>query len=199
MKLAIFALVLLPLVNRAAAADLIVSARVINTGHLPDGREACRVSVDVINESQLPVTMYMMTCGWDSSWIVASPLKLKIAGWNCDKNNLAPYLFLPRRGYSFQFAVQARETDTHIEGTNLKVGYVCIVSKPRSGSMWSDMDASHGTMAWSNEFSVPTLSNHLLSYDGERRELPNQLLDPASPSVTPPAGAGGVPSVAADH
>jgi hypothetical protein len=28
---------------------------------------------------------------------------------------------------------------------------------------------------------------------------PNQLLDPTSPSVTPPAGAGGAPSVAADH
>jgi hypothetical protein len=30
-------------------------------------------------------------------------------------------------------------------------------------------------------------------------ELPNQLPDPASPSVTPPAGARGAPSVAADH
>jgi hypothetical protein len=29
--------------------------------------------------------------------------------------------------------------------------------------------------------------------------LPNQLPDPTSPSVTPPAGAGGAPSVAADH
>jgi hypothetical protein len=28
---------------------------------------------------------------------------------------------------------------------------------------------------------------------------PNQLTDPTSPSVTPPAGAGGAPSVAADH
>ena len=28
---------------------------------------------------------------------------------------------------------------------------------------------------------------------------PNQLPDPTSPSVTPPAGAGGAPSVAADH
>jgi hypothetical protein len=30
-------------------------------------------------------------------------------------------------------------------------------------------------------------------------EVPNQLPDPTSPSVTPPAGAGNVPSVAADH
>ena len=30
-------------------------------------------------------------------------------------------------------------------------------------------------------------------------EMPNQLPDPTSPSVTPPAGAGGAPSVAADH
>ena len=30
-------------------------------------------------------------------------------------------------------------------------------------------------------------------------ETPNQLPDPTSPSVTPPAGAGGAPSVAADH
>ena len=31
------------------------------------------------------------------------------------------------------------------------------------------------------------------------RNMPNQLPDPTSPSVTPPAGAGGAPSVAADH
>jgi ribosomal protein S18 acetylase RimI-like enzyme len=31
------------------------------------------------------------------------------------------------------------------------------------------------------------------------KNAPNQLLDPTSPSVTPPAGAGGAPSVAADH
>ena len=114
-----------------------------------------------------------MTCGWNSSWLVTSQLNLKIAGWNCDKNVPAPYVFPPGRGYSFQFAVQAREKDTHIEGTNLKLGYVCIESKPRFESLGSDMEASHGTMAWSNEFSVPTLSNHLLSYDGERRELQN--------------------------
>jgi hypothetical protein len=30
-------------------------------------------------------------------------------------------------------------------------------------------------------------------------KMPNQLPDPTSPSVTPPAGAGGAPSVAADH
>ena|ERR1700677_156452 len=29
--------------------------------------------------------------------------------------------------------------------------------------------------------------------------MPNQLPDPTSPSVTPPAGAGGAPSVTADH
>ena len=32
-----------------------------------------------------------------------------------------------------------------------------------------------------------------------RADVPNQLPDPTSPSVTPPAGAGGAPSVAADH
>ena len=30
-------------------------------------------------------------------------------------------------------------------------------------------------------------------------KMPNHLPDPTSPSVTPPAGAGGAPSVAADH
>ena len=29
--------------------------------------------------------------------------------------------------------------------------------------------------------------------------VPSQLPDPKSPSVMPPSGAGGVPSVAADH
>src|ERR1039457_5507440 len=31
------------------------------------------------------------------------------------------------------------------------------------------------------------------------RKMPNQLPDPTSPSVTPPARAGGAPAVAADH
>ena len=31
------------------------------------------------------------------------------------------------------------------------------------------------------------------------KRTPNQLPDPTSPSVTPPAGAGGAPSVGADH
>ena len=31
------------------------------------------------------------------------------------------------------------------------------------------------------------------------KTVPNQLPDPTSPSVTPPAGAGCAPSVAADH
>ena len=31
------------------------------------------------------------------------------------------------------------------------------------------------------------------------RKVPNHLSDPTSPSVTPPAGAGVAPSVAADH
>jgi hypothetical protein len=31
------------------------------------------------------------------------------------------------------------------------------------------------------------------------RTMPNHVPDPTSPSVTPPAGAGGVPSVATDH
>jgi hypothetical protein len=35
--------------------------------------------------------------------------------------------------------------------------------------------------------------------DYERIKRPNQLPDPTSPSVTPPAGAGGAPSVTADH
>ena len=33
----------------------------------------------------------------------------------------------------------------------------------------------------------------------QKRNMPNQLPDPTSPSVTPPAGAGDVPSDAADH
>ena len=54
----------------------------------------------------------------------------------------------------------------------------------------------------------------ILTFDSERREqpvdftdqclrskqdVPNQLPDPTSKSVTPPAGAGGAPYVAADH
>ena len=35
--------------------------------------------------------------------------------------------------------------------------------------------------------------------NGNKEKQPNHLLDPTSPSVTPPAGAGGAPSVAADH
>ena len=44
---------------------------------------------------------------------------------------------------------------------------------------------------------VAVLASTTLRYLSRR--LPNQLPDPTSPSVTPPAGAGGAPSVAADH
>jgi hypothetical protein len=36
-------------------------------------------------------------------------------------------------------------------------------------------------------------------YESVAKDPPNQLPDPTSPSVTPPAGAGDAPFVAADH
>ena len=42
-------------------------------------------------------------------------------------------------------------------------------------------------------------TSDLVSQLHQMKIEPNQLPDPTSPSVTPPAGAGGAPSVAADH
>jgi len=42
-------------------------------------------------------------------------------------------------------------------------------------------------------------SDHLLPSIEEVIKTPNHVPDPTSPSVTPPACAGGAPSVAADH
>jgi hypothetical protein len=46
---------------------------------------------------------------------------------------------------------------------------------------------------------VPYLDSFFASRGRRRVTMPNQLPDPKSPSVTPPAGAGDAPSVAADH
>jgi hypothetical protein len=54
------------------------------------------------------------------------------------------------------------------------------------------------------DWFVKRYRNRLVAFDDEpcdaqSRPQPNQLPDPTSPSDTPPAGAGGAPSVAADH
>jgi len=48
-------------------------------------------------------------------------------------------------------------------------------------------------------FSILYLEWLRLGEVGTKPVMANQLTDPTSPSVTPPAGAGGPPSVAADH
>jgi hypothetical protein len=50
-----------------------------------------------------------------------------------------------------------------------------------------------------DKHGVPYLDDFFSTRGRRRLNMPNQLPDPTSPSVTPPAGAGGAPSVAADH
>jgi translation elongation factor EF-Tu-like GTPase len=56
-----------------------------------------------------------------------------------------------------------------------------------------------GTEFWMCEGNRKVASVVVEELLGELRDSANQLPDPTSPSVTPPAGAGGAPSVAADH
>jgi len=57
----------------------------------------------------------------------------------------------------------------------------------------------HGIQRESTYSYFVTSSNEGGKQGNVARFVPNQLPDPTSPSVTPPAGAGAVPSVAADH
>jgi hypothetical protein len=52
---------------------------------------------------------------------------------------------------------------------------------------WQKLNPEYADLPFSAVYILPP---HL---------LPNHVPDPTSPSVTPPAGAGGAPSVAADH
>jgi len=54
-----------------------------------------------------------------------------------------------------------------------------------------------GLFRWRLRLLRAKQQREALKREGEM--MPNQLPDPTSPSVTPPAGAGGAPSVAADH
>jgi hypothetical protein len=58
---------------------------------------------------------------------------------------------------------------------------------------WSDAGVDSGE-CWINETQGKEITTLL-----EKLSAPNQQPDPTSSSVTPPAGAGGAPSVAADH
>jgi hypothetical protein len=51
---------------------------------------------------------------------------------------------------------------------------------------------------WHSKEAIPPLG-FKLPIRKEKKGKPNQLSDPTSPPVTPPAGAGVAPSVAADH
>jgi len=57
----------------------------------------------------------------------------------------------------------------------------------------------HGIQRKSTYSYFVTSSNEGGKQGNVARFVPNQLPDPTSPSVTPPAGAGAAPSVAADH
>jgi hypothetical protein len=57
----------------------------------------------------------------------------------------------------------------------------------------------HGIQRESTYSYFVTSSNKGDKQGNVARFVPNQLPDPTSPSVTPPAGAGVAPSVAADH
>jgi len=57
----------------------------------------------------------------------------------------------------------------------------------------------HGIQRESTYSNFVTSSDRGGKQGSVTRFVPNQLPDPTSPSVTPPARAGGAPSVAADH
>jgi hypothetical protein len=73
---------------------------------------------------------------------------------------------------------------------------------PEAGKLAIEKAAIDGVRAYYRSARPPGTIVRLpieLPLSDSPRPAANQLPDPTSPSVTPPAGAGGAPSVAADH
>jgi hypothetical protein len=61
------------------------------------------------------------------------------------------------------------------------------------------MNSLHLALAAERSSSEMEAGLVFVTYPIEEHKMSNHVPDPTSPSVTPPAGAGGAPSVAADH
>ena len=100
------------------------------------------------------------------------------------------------RGVAYSAAIQALAYGFSTLRLNEIVAFTSI-SNLRSIHL---MDRLGFVRDFNGDFNHPSIpSGHPLRHHVLYRKMPNQLPDPTSPSVTPPAGAGGAPSVAADH
>ena len=82
-----------------------------------------------------------------------------------------------------------------------RVVELSISSRSSGNSVTLPQSLLLGILLEGNGVAVRALTSMSLNLARLRAEIeaPNHVPDPTSPSVTPPAGAGGAPSVAADH
>ena len=158
---------------RLAAEDVVVTAKISESGHTQDGHEAFVVQAEARNSSAIPVVIAMMKCSWSDSWHIDPKKDLTIPIWACDNNFPTEYTFPHGGGFSFQFLVESRETAAKIEGKQFKLGFICIKSP---SAFWEMLTKSNGPVpiAWSRELTVPKISDRILVISEMRKGLPTQ-------------------------
>ena len=160
----------------AEPQELVVTAKIIETGHTRYGDETCVIRAEVRNASALPISVVMMDCGWDLSWLTKPEGALWVDGWDCLKNAPEKYSFAPAGGYSFLFTIRPAASVGHIEGKHFRLGFVNATSLADYGDLAPGEKRPERSPAilWSDELTIPRISDHVLQITPERKELPNQ-------------------------
>jgi hypothetical protein len=178
---------------RLSAAEFTVAAKIIDAGLTADGHQACVVQANVKNDTKAAIAVAMMTCSWGDSWRVVPEEAFEIPIWACDSNFPSRYVFQAGGGYSFRFLLQARTLNSSIEGSCVRVGFLFAKWDGKSPHL---LMRSRNELAkvfpivWSEEMTVPKVSDKVVYSAPNRSEWPNQAAEPTRTSVTPPAGEG---------
>ncbi|MBS0633713.1 MAG: hypothetical protein JSS11_17525, partial [Verrucomicrobia bacterium] len=144
------------------ANELAVTAKIIGTGIDSRGNQICRVQAEVKNVSGREITIAMMTCGWDDSWVVMPETVFSIPIIPCDSNFPSSYSFPLGGGYVFRFQISALASAAKIEGIKVKVGFRFIRVTPeqikeRSIFDLYDEHRKEAPVVWSEEMILPRI------------------------------------------
>jgi hypothetical protein len=173
------------------AAEFGVVATIIDTGFTQDGRQACIVQAVVKNQTQVPLSITMMTCSWDDSWFVIPEKDVEIPIWGCDSNYPTKYEFPAGGGFTFRFCVRARTPGEKIEGKKIQCGFLAEKWDQKRLLLLESREerARKFPTIWSEALVMPKVADKILQSTSERKAVPNQPPLPTPADVTPAAAA----------
>ena len=177
---------------RLAGAEFVVVAKILDAGLTQDGRQAFTVQAEVKNQTQVPLSVTMMTCSWNDSWFVTPEKDVEIPIWGCDSNFPTEYKFPVGGGFTFRFCVQARTPGEKIEGKKIQCGFLAEKwdqKRPLLFESREERAKKHPTI-WSETLVIPKISDKILPNASERKAEPNKTttdnLRGVAPAVSEP-------------